>query len=58
MKKEIDKNVEEITNNMSYVLQFINTARFITSSLSNLVNNLSEGIHKIKCKYGHDDKNL
>ena len=22
--------------------------------LSNLVNNLSEGIHKIKCKYGHD----
>ena len=58
MKKEIDKNVEEITNNMSYVLQFINTARFITSSLSNLVNNLSEGIHKIKCKYGHDDKKL
>ena len=26
------------------------------SLLSNLVNNLSEGIHKIKCKYGHDDK--
>ena len=24
--------------------------------LSNLVNNLSEGIHKIKCKFGHDDK--
>ena len=23
----------------------------MTSSLSNLVNNLSEGIHKIKCKY-------
>ena len=28
----------------------------MTSSLSNLVNNLSEGIHKIKCKFGHDDK--
>ena len=28
----------------------------MASSLSNLVNNLSEGIHKIKCKYGHDDK--
>ena len=28
----------------------------MTSSLSNLVNNLSEGILKIKCKYGHDDK--
>ena len=24
--------------------------------LSNFVNNLAEGIHKIKCKYGHDDK--
>ena len=23
---------------------------------SNPVNNLSEGIHNIKCKYGHDDK--
>ena len=26
------------------------------SSLSNLVNNLSEGIPRIKCKFGHDDK--
>ena len=24
--------------------------------LSNLVNNLAEGVHKIKCKYGHDNK--
>ena len=28
----------------------------MASSLSNLVNNLAEGIHKIKCKYGHDYK--
>ena len=28
----------------------------MASSLSNLVNNLSEGVHKIKCKYGHNDK--
>ena len=28
----------------------------IASSLSNLVNNLSEGIHRIKCKCRHDDK--
>ena len=28
----------------------------MANSLSNLVNNLSEGIHKIKYKYGHDDK--
>ena len=26
------------------------------NSLSNLVNNLSEGIHKTKFKYGHDNK--
>ena len=30
----------------------------MTSSLSNLVNNLSEGIHRFKCKFGHDDKNV
>ena len=28
----------------------------MASSLSNLVNNFSEEIHKMKCKYGHDDK--
>ena len=28
----------------------------MASSLPNLVNNLTEGIHKIKCKYGHNDK--
>ena len=28
----------------------------MTGLLSNLVNNLSEGIHKTECKYGHDDK--
>ena len=30
----------------------------MASSLSYLVNNLSEGIHKIKCKYRHNDKNV
>ena len=28
----------------------------MASSLSDLVNNLSEGIHRIKCKFGHYDK--
>ena len=28
----------------------------MASLLSNLVNNLSERIHSIKCKYGYDDK--
>ena len=40
---------------ISYILQFIDSAKFMASSLSNLVNNLSEGIQRIKCKYGHDD---
>ena len=28
----------------------------MANSLSNLVNNLSEGIHKTKCKYRQEDK--
>ena len=42
--------------NISYILQFMDSAIFMTSSLSNLVNNLSEGIHEIKCKYRHNYK--
>ena len=45
----MDKSGEKITKNISYILQFIDSARFMASSLSNLVNNLAEGIHKIKC---------
>ena len=59
IEKEVtrfDKNGEEVTKNIFYILQFINSTRFLATSLSNLVNNLSEGIHKIKCKYGHHDK--
>ena len=41
---------------MPYRLQFIDSTRFMASSLSNLVNKLAEGIHKIKCKYKHGDK--
>ena len=51
-----DRNGEEITKNISHILQFSDCARFMTSSLSNLVNNLSNKIHRFKCKYGHDDK--
>ena len=46
----------KITKNISSKLQFIDSARFMESSLSNLVNNLSEGIHRIKCEIGYDDK--
>ena len=49
MEKKLQKKV-------SYMLKFIDSARFIASSLSNLVNNHFEGIHRIKCKYEHDKK--
>ena len=38
------------------LLKFVDCAKFMASLLSNLVNNLTEGIHEIKCKYRHDDK--
>ena len=49
-------HIEEISKNGFYILKFIESTRFMASSLSNVVNNLSEEIHRIKCKYGHDDK--
>ena len=49
----IDKNEKEITKNISYILQFIDSARYMASSLSSVVNNLSEETHRIKCKFGH-----
>ena len=52
----IDKNGEEIKKYIYYILQFIDSTRFMASSLLNLDNNFSEGIHRIKCKFGHDDK--
>ena len=62
VKKEvtrIDKNGEEIAKNVSYILQFTVSARFMTSSLLNLVNKFfSERVHRIECKFGHDDKNV
>ena len=52
----IDKNGEEIAKNISFILHFIDRARFMASSLSNLDNNLSEGLHRVKCKFEHDDE--
>ena len=47
--KRIDKDREEIAKKKkktSYRLQFIKSLKFMTSALSNLVNNLAERIHK------------
>ena len=52
----IDKSGKEVTKNMSCILQFFDSVRFMASSLSNLVNNLYEGIHRIKCKFRLDGK--
>ena len=41
---------------MEKKLQKIYVTRFMASSLSDLVNNLSEGVHRIKCKFEHNDK--
>ena len=48
---------QKITKNISYTLQFVDSAKFMASSLSNLVKSISEKIHKRKNKYWHDDKN-
>ena len=37
-------------------MQFIDSSRFMTSSLLNLADNLAEGVHKIKFKDRHDNK--
>ena len=37
-------------------MQYIDSSRFITSALSSIVNNPSEGIHKVKCRFGYNDK--
>ena len=49
MKKKLQKNI-------SYILQVIDSAKFMESSLSNLPNNLSERIQGLKCKHDHDNK--
>ena len=52
------KNGEEVIKSISCILQFIDSARFMASSLSisNLVNSLSEGDLRIKYKLRNDDK--
>ena len=54
--KRIDKNREKITKNLFCGLHFIETARFMASLLSNLVNNFFEGIHEIKFIDRHNNK--
>ena len=56
--KRIGKKRENKLNRKwyPYILQVIDSVRFMASLLSNLADNLTQGIHKIKCKYRHDNK--
>ena len=48
--KNIDKGCNEDITTAFYKIKFIDSTRFMAGLLSNLVDNLAEGIHKIKCK--------
>ena len=47
---KIDKDDNDKTTKISYKIKFIDSFRFMSSSLSNLVDNLSEGLHNDRCK--------
>ena len=47
---KIVKDGNESVVTISYKMKLINSARFMETSLSNLVDNLTVVIHKIKCK--------
>ena len=48
---KIDKEGNESVVTLSYKIKFIDGAKFMATSLSNLVDNLTEGNDKIKYKY-------
>ena len=51
---KIDKDGNDKITEISYKIKFVDSFRFISSSLSSLVDNLSEGLHNdrcIDCKY-------
>ena len=53
IEKEVTKAVKEGEENIiiiSYKIKYIHSARFMSNSLANFLNNLAEKIHKIKCK--------
>ena len=47
---EIDEDGNGRVVTISYQIKFIDSARFMATSLSSLVDNLTEIVHKIKCK--------
>ena len=47
---DIDWDGNESVVKISHKIKFIDSSRFMATSLLNIVDNLTEGIHKIKCK--------
>ena len=45
-----DKYGSKSVVTLSYKIKFIDSSRFMATSLSNRADNLTDGIHKIKCK--------
>ena len=51
MEKEVTKIDKDGNKTIFYEMKYIDSERFMTTSLSNLADNLTEGIHKIKCRH-------
>ena len=49
-RTKADEDGSESIETISYKIKFVDSARFMVSSLPNLVDNLAEGIKKIKWK--------
>ena len=47
--KKKDKNGNDKITKISYKIKFIDSCRFMSTSLSNLVSNLSERLHNDRC---------
>ena len=57
-KQKQKQNQDHIDKNHILKSRFVDRGRFTESWLSNLANNLADEIHRMKCKYGHDNKNV
>ena len=47
---KINKEGNKTTESISHKIKFIDSMRFLATSVSNLVDNLTGGIHQLKCK--------
>ena len=48
--RKVDKDGNDSVATISYKIKFIDSTKFMANSLSNVVDNLAERIHKIECK--------